>query len=74
MQLEVKSILLDYIIDKIDIMIGVDIIRRLGGNAVFGNCVKFNKTWCTIRNKNHENWKIKDEDFIVEFDGEKWMV
>lgn len=44
MQLEVKFILLDYIIDKIDIMIGVDIISRLGGIAVFGNCVKFNET------------------------------
>lgn len=43
-KLEVKAILLDYIIDNIDIIIGVDIISRLGGIAIVGNSVKFNKT------------------------------
>ena len=67
------------IIDRIDVIIGMDVINEMGGVTIGGVTikeaeVKFGDVHCAVAAHQLNVCKIEDENFEANFDGEKWMV
>ena len=72
------------IIEGVDVIVGMDDISQLGEVTIYENgAVEFRGVHCAVstqtRAMTQENsgislCKIKDKDFSVSFDGERWTI
>ena len=70
---EVK--VLDMLVGGLEVVLGMDIINKLGGVTVVNNSVKFGKTnICAMSIVQERTPEVSDEDFEAYFDGHKWSV
>lgn len=84
--LKAYAIVLDNIVNDIDLVLGMDIINRLGGVSVSGTTVQFGKDHCLTASVSVDectvgldetklvSCRIEDRDFEGEFDGKHWTV
>ena len=73
--LTTDAIVVDEMIDGVEVVVGMDVIKRLGPVTMNG---------CMVTLSEHETvatgveptdeWLINDKDFSANFDGEKWTV
>ena len=73
-RLTTKAIIMERLINDIDIIIGMDVICRLGGLTVKNGQVKFGETYCAVAAEEKNCCEIEDKDFKAVFDGKKWTV
>ena len=69
---KVEAILMNRIIDRIDVIIGMDVINEMGGVTIKKAEVKF--VQCAIVAHWLNVCKIADKDFEANFNREKWTV
>ena len=73
---------LDEIIGSIDVVLGMDVIDKLGGVAVGDKTVQFGRVACTVvegyetkgEKQTPTEIVIQDKDFEAKFDGKIWTV
>ena len=65
---------MNYIIDRIDVIIRMDVINEMGGVTIKEAEVKFGDVHCAVAAHRLNVCKIEDKDFEANFDGEKWTV
>lgn len=82
------ALVVDQLVEGVDIVLGVDVIDKLGGVTVNSGTVSFNSVGvvCLSRESNYDNevpktydekaqpLNIVDEDFNASFDGQRWVV
>ena len=73
-RVKVEVILMNRIIDRIDVMIGMDVINEMGGVTIKEAEVKFGDVHCAVAAHRLNVCKIEDKDFEANFNGEKWTV
>ena len=73
-QVKVEAILMNRIIDRIDVIIGMNVINEMGGVTIKEAEVKFGDVHCAVTAHWLNVCKIEDKDFEANFDGEKWTV
>ena len=65
----------DQLVGGLDVVIGMDIIDKLGGVTVAEEKVKFGaRKVCAVAAVGQDVPVIEDEDFEVHYDGQKWTV
>ena len=70
----------DHIVGDIDVLIGMDVITKLGGVSVGQSKIQFGRrVACSVRGPQttqniHENLIIEDKDFEASFDGKYWTI
>ena len=74
--MEITCIVMRTLVDDIDIIIGVDIIMRLGGVQLSETGVSFgvNNYVCANVKVVNKCLNIRDDDYNADFDGKKWTV
>ena len=82
--LQVRVIVLEKLVTGIDVILGLDVIDRLGGATIAKGQMKFGRQGTvrvvrasckdTVQPKNPRPFQIEDEDFRAYFDGDKWLV
>ena len=71
-RVKVEVILMNRIIDRVDVIIGMDVINEMGGVIIKKAEVKFGDVHCAMAAQWLNVCKIEDKDFEANFDGEKW--
>ena len=82
MHLKVEAIVVDEIVNGVDVVMGMDVIKRLGGVTISKGTVRFSGSHCLAvaveDRRNHEEkgseCLIKDKDSTAEFDSRYWTV
>ena len=70
----------DKIVGNVDVVLGMDIIKRLGGVTVSDGTIQFGRVSCVIvsagceEERKEEDRVIVDKDFEAKFDGTDWTV
>ena len=75
-RIEVNVTVVDSVVGDIDVVLGMDVIKRLGGVTISEGVIRFGRVSCAIvaRTEDTERRNIEDKDFDAEFDGKKWTV
>ena len=78
---EAQATVVDDIVGSIDVVIGMDVIEKLGGVTVGDKTVQFGRVACAVVDgtqaqvtQRPEGLTIQDKDFEATFDGNVWTV
>ena len=75
MSVRQEVLVMDKIVGEIDMVIGMDVIERLGGVKVSGRQVQFGvKNVCAVTGEEKRKPVIVDKDFEAFFDGDHWEI
>ena len=78
MKLNINAVVIDWMVEEIDLVMGMDAIRQLGGVLINGDGVDFGAANCVVAvhlskdcevGKEKEKMVIEDQDFRAEFNG-----
>lgn len=71
-----KSTVVDNLVGGVDVVIGMDVIRKLGGVTVGPTKVKFGEgiACVAIESNKQQSLTVEDKDFEAIFDGQIWTV
>ena len=74
-QLRVRAVVSDHLVDGVDVVLGVDVIDRLGGVTVRCGRVSFGDVGVvSVCQAVDAKVAVEDPDFYAMFDGQKWTV
>ena len=75
-KMEAKVTVVDSVVGDVVIVLGMDLIKRLGGVTISEGTIRFGQVQCAIVTGPEETRKRKivDKDFEAEFDGTRWTV
>ena len=83
MKLNIDAVIMDRMVEGIDLVMGMDVIRQMGRVLINGDGIDFGAVKCAVAvhsskdcevGKEKEEMVIKDRDFQAEFDGRTWTV
>lgn len=81
-QVEVRAVIVDEVVEGIDLVMGIDVIDKLGGVTVCKGTVRFGEELCLAAASDMKAriqpgrsvCEIDDKDFRATFDGTHWTV
>ena len=75
-RLETKVTVVESIMGNVDVVLGMDVIKQMGGVTVAEGSVQFGRVMCAIVNEEEdgESLGIVDKDFEAKFNGKEWTV
>lgn len=71
-----KATVVDHLVGSVDVVIGMDVIRKLGGVTVGHSKVEFGEgvACASIESSKRQSLTVEDKDFEATFDGQVWTV